>query len=294
MSGSCSVAIALAVFALALSTTAFAAPPPVEPPVRTKPAPADVVVEVELGEVDLEVEGWAKAKIEVDEDIAAGWTARLEKDGDRFVVRIDGPPGIPTGGTLKLRVPKGAELLITARTGDVRGVNLHGRAAVASISGDVEISGPATRVEVATTSGEVRLDGANGRVDVETVSGNLALSRIKGELRAQSVSGDIEIGKAQLDRLQLMTVSGDVEVAGELRKGPHGIDTNSGDVRVTLPRNLALRILVSSFSGEINDGFAEPPSRHRGSYRRDLGKGGGTLEISMFSGDVTLAPRAPG
>ncbi|HET6583125.1 MAG TPA: DUF4097 family beta strand repeat-containing protein, partial [Nannocystaceae bacterium] len=251
-------------------------------------------VEVELGEVDLEVEGWAKAKVEVTEDIAGGWTARLEEEGARVVVRIDGPPGIPTGGTLKLRVPKGADLQLTSRGGDVRGVNLHGRASVASIGGDVRLSGPATRVEVATTSGEIRIDGANGRVDVATVSGKLALAGIKGELRAQSVSGDVEIDKARIDRLQLTTVSGDVELTGELRKGPHGIDTNSGDVRVTLPRNLALRIVVSSFSGTISDGFADPPGKHEGSHRRELGKGGATLEISTFSGDVKLVPQGAG
>jgi DUF4097 and DUF4098 domain-containing protein YvlB len=277
--------------ALAGSSTALAAPP-VEPPPRSMPARADVVVEVELGEVDLEVEGWTKAKVEVDEDIAGGWTARLEEEGDRVVVRIEGPPGIPTGGTLKLRVPKGADLQVTSRGGDVRGMNLHGRASVASISGKVRISGPAAGIEVATTSGDVRIDGANGRVDVATVSGKVALVAIKGELRAQSVSGDVEIGKARLDRLQVTTVSGDVELTGELRKGPHGIDTNSGDVRVVLPRSLPLRILVSSFSGKIADGFADPPSQHEGSHRRDLGKGGGTLEISTFSGDVTLAPQA--
>lgn len=286
-----SAAIAMGMLVLAVLAPALAAPPS-KPPSTSMPARADVVVEVELGEVDLEVEGWTRAKVEVDEDVAGGWTARLEEDGDRVVVRIDGPPGIPASGTLKLRVPKGADLQITARSGDVRGVNLHGRASVASIGGDVRISGPATRVEVATTTGDVRLDGANGRVDVATVSGDVGLVGIRGELRTESVSGDIELGKVRLERLQATTVSGKVELGGELRKGPHRIDTNSGDVRVVLPRTLALRILVSSFSGTISDAFADPPSRHDGSHRRDLGKGGGTLEISTFSGDVTLAPQA--
>jgi DUF4097 and DUF4098 domain-containing protein YvlB len=106
------------------------------------------------------------------------------------------------------------------------------------------------------------------------------------------VSGDIELRKARLERLQATTVSGDVDFAGELRRGPHRVETNSGDVRVALPRSLALRILVSSFSGKIADGFADPPSQHDGAHRRDLGKGGGTLEISTFSGDVRLAPQA--
>jgi DUF4097 and DUF4098 domain-containing protein YvlB len=255
-------------------------------------ARTDVVVEVELGELDLVVEGWAKTKVEVTEDIAGGWTARLEEDGGRVHVRIDGPPGIPTTGTLELRVPKGAELQVTTRGGDVRGVNLHGRANVASIGGDVSIAGPGTRIEIATTSGEVTLDGSNGRVDVATISGDVTLSGVRGELHVETVSGDIEAAKTRLDRTQLATISGDVGIAAELRKGPHRIDTNSGDVEVKLPRAVALRILVSSFSGAIRDLFATPPTNHEGSHKRELGKGGGTLEISTFSGDVTLAPQA--
>jgi len=163
---------------------------------------------------------------------------------------------------------------------------------VATISGDVTLAGPATRVEISTTGGEVALDGANGRIDVATINGDVRLSGVKGELHVETVSGDVEATKTRLDRTQLATISGDVELTAELRKGPHRIDTNSGDVKVVVPRSAALRILVSSFSGTIRDAFADPPGDHEGSHKRELGKGGGTLEISTFSGDVTLAPQA--
>ncbi len=269
-------------FVLAL---VLAAPPP-----TSLPTDADVVVEVELGGVDLQVEGWAKAKVEVEQEIDGKWTAHLEEDGGRVHVRIDGPPGIPTSGTIKLRVPKGAELQVTARGGDVRGANLHGRATVATINGDVALAGPATQIEIATTTGAVRVDGASGRVDVATISGKVGLLGVKGEAHVESVSGKVEIGKARLDRLQVQTVSGAVEVAGELRKGPHEIDTNSGKVKVAVPRAVALRIVVSSFSGKIVDAFTDPSARHDGEHRRELGKGGGTLEITTFSGEVSLSP----
>jgi DUF4097 and DUF4098 domain-containing protein YvlB len=254
------------------------------------PANADVVVEVELGEVDLQVEGWAKSKVEVDEQIKGGWTAHLEEDGGRVHVRIDGPPGIPSSGTIKLRVPKGAELQVTARGGDVRGANLHGRATVASISGDIAIGGPATQIEIATTTGAVQVDGASGRVDVATISGKVGLAGVKGEIHVETVSGKIDITKARLERLQVETVSGAVEFAGELRKGPHAIATHSGKVKVAVPRTVPLRIVVSTFSGRITDAFGDPPGRHDDEHRRELGKGGGTLEITTFSGDILLRP----
>lgn len=255
------------------------------------PAKADVVVEVELGELDLEVAGWAKEKVEVDADVGGAWIARLDESGGRVRVRFDGPPGIPMRGTVRLRMPKSAELQVSTRNGDVRAVDFGGRATIAAIAGDISVSGPAKQLEVATTSGAVEIAGANGRVDVATVNGRVQAAGVGGDLHVETVSGRIEIAKAKLDRLELDTVSGDIEVGAELRKGPHRIDTNSGDVMLTLPTTNPLRIAISTFSGKIIDRFEQPARRTRGKHQRELGKGGGTLEVASFSGDVELAPR---
>ncbi|HWB81543.1 MAG TPA: DUF4097 family beta strand repeat-containing protein [Nannocystaceae bacterium] len=255
------------------------------------PAKADVVVEVELGELDLEVAGWTKEKVEVDADVGGGWSARLDESGGRVRVRFDGPPGIPTRGTVRLRMPKGAELQVSTRNGDVHAVDFGGRATIASIAGEVSVRGPAKQLEVATTSGAVEIAGADGRVDVATVNGRVQAANVGGDLHVETVSGRIEIAKAKLDRLELDTVSGDIEVGAELRKGPHRIDTNSGAVALTLPRSLALRIAIATFSGKIVDRFETPTLRTRGRHQRELGKGGGTLEVASFSGDVELSAK---
>jgi DUF4097 and DUF4098 domain-containing protein YvlB len=255
-------------------------------------AAPDVVVEADLGELDLEVVGWAQKKVEVDEAVGGGWIARLDESGGRVRVRFEGPPGIPTRGTVRLRVPKAAELQVTTRKGEVRAADFAGRATITSITGAVSVTGPAEEVEVATTSGAIEIAGARGRVDVATVSGRVQASAVAGELRVETVSGNVEIAKAKLDRLELDTVSGDVEIGGELRKGPHRVETNSGDVVLTVPRDTALRIAITSFSGKILDRFDNPATKLRGSHRRELGKGGGTLDIASFSGDVSIAPRS--
>ena len=254
------------------------------------PAKAYVVVEVELGELDLEVAGWAKDKVEVDEEVGGGWSARLDESGGRVRVRFDGPPGIPTHGTVRLRMPKNAELQVSTRNGDVRAVEFGGRATIAAIAGDISVSGPAKQLEVATTSGAVEIAGANGRVDVATVNGRVQAASVGGDLHVETVSGRVEVAKAKLDRLELDTVSGDIEVGAELRKGPHRIDTNSGRITLTVPRTSALRIAIATFSGKIVDRFESPTLRTRGKHQRELGKGGGTLEVASFSGDVELAP----
>jgi hypothetical protein len=277
---------------LLLALVAFEGTAHAEAPRTSVPAKADVVVEVELGELDLEVAGWVREKVEVDEDVGARWTARLEEDGGRVRVRFDGPPGIPTKGTVRLRLPKSAELQVSSRNGSVRAVDFAGRATIAAIAGDISVSGPAKQLEVATTSGAIEIAGADGRVDVATISGGVQAAGIAGDLHIESVSGRVEIANGKLDRLELDTVSGDIEVGAELRKGPHRIDTSSGSVTLTLPRTTALRIVIASFSGTIVDRFDQPATRTRGKHQRELGKGGGLLEVASFSGDIALAPRS--
>ncbi len=279
------LAIALATFTVA-EGRAHAEAPRTSVPVR-----ADVVVEVELGELDLEVVGWARSKVEVDPDVGARWTARLEEADGRVRVRFDGPPGIPTRGTVRMRLPKGAELQVTSRAGDVKAVDFAGRATIASIAGEVSVRGAAKQIEVATTSGAIEVVGAAGRVELASVSGQVQVAGMAGELRVESISGRVEIAKSRIDRLELDTVSGNVEVGAELRNGPHRVDTHSGAVALHVPRTSALRIAISSFSGKIRDRFEAPAKRVRGTHRRELGKGGGTLDIASFSGDVEIGPR---
>jgi len=253
------------------------------------PAPAGVVVDIWLGEIDLVVEGWTKPKVEMEAALRGKFTPRLEKDGDRVHVHFDGL-GIPSGGTVTLRVPQGAELQVRTRGGDVQAKQLRGRISVASTSGDVAIAGAPTGVEVATVNGDVSLVGANGRAQIATVSGDVEVANARGELRVETVSGEVDVTRAKLGRLQAASVSGEVRIAGELGKGPHRVDTNSGEVRLTVPRTAALRIAASTFSGDIVDAFVEPRQSHERSHARELGKGGGLLEIMTFSGDVELRP----
>jgi DUF4097 and DUF4098 domain-containing protein YvlB len=252
---------------------------------------ANVVVEATLGQVDLEVEGWAKPRVELEADVGKGSVARLEVDGDRVRVVIDGP-GVPGRGRVRLRVPKGAELQVATIGGDVSGEHLAGRTAVSTISGDVRIAGSATRVDVATTSGDIEVAGAKGRVDLATVDGTVRARDVGGELRVESISGEVEVDHATLDRLRVSTVSARVVVDATLRSGPHRLETSSGDVRLAVPRDAALRIAVSTFTGEIVDELGGARGTHDRKHRRELGKGGGPLEIATLSGDVTLAARS--
>jgi DUF4097 and DUF4098 domain-containing protein YvlB len=148
-----------------------------------------------------------------------------------------------------------------------------------------------TRVDVATTNGAVEVQGARGLVDIATVSGEVRARDVRGELRVESVSGKVDIDEVALDVARVSTVSSKVELAATLRRGPHRIETASGEVRVTVPRDAALRIFVTSFSGDIVDELGRGRESHARKHGRELGKGGGTLEIATFSGKVTLGAR---
>jgi len=278
--------------AILRSGTAIAPPDAPDRPDSTTTASLavapDVVVDATIDDLDLEIEGWSQARVEIESGLGDGFVARLEQDGGRVHIRFTGP-GVPRNGSLRMRLPTSADLQIRARKGDVDARQINGRITVTSVSGDVQIHGTPTRVEVASTSGDVELRGAVGRVEIATISGDVDARRLRGEVAIETVSGDIELRETEVDCLQVSGVSGDVAFGGRLGKGPHQICSHSGDVAIAVPPSAPLRIEVTTFSGAIVDELVKPPRLRSGEYSRELGSGGGALEISTFSGDVHLA-----
>ena len=259
-------------------------------PDATAPANPDVVVDVSVGAVDVVVEGWSKKRVEVDADLPAGFTATLDGSGARISVELHGR-GVPPSGDLKIKIPKGGELHVRSRNGDVTASGLDGAAHVSTIAGDIRIAGKPTRVEATTTAGSIAISGARSRVDAKTVAGDIELDAPAGDVRIEAVSGDVEIKRAKLQRLEIATVSGDVDIAGTFTKGPHAIAVHSGHIALAIPAKKPLQLEATTFSGTIVDNLASPPKKTRGTYERTIGKAGPRLELSTFNGNITLSPQ---
>jgi DUF4097 and DUF4098 domain-containing protein YvlB len=128
---------------------------------------------------------------------------------------------------------------------------------------------------IASVSGDVRVTGVTGRLNASAVSGDVHITDVSGSVSASAVSGDV---KVEINRL---------EGSDDMK-----FNTVSGDVSVLLPGSLDADVDMSSFSGSIKTDFAiEVRSERygsRNSARAKLGEGSRRLKMSTVSGDISL------
>lgn len=162
---------------------------------------------------------------------------------------------------------------------------------VGTASGGVELNCRAERISVDTASGAVvlRQSGEAKRVEIETASGKMeAVLGTVAELNAESSSGNVHISADSVTKADVDTSSGKVTM--ELGGAPDEleIETASGDVNLTLPKDADFTVEVDTASGDFTCEF--PVLMNGNSYT--CGNGSGKISIDTASGDITIQKRS--
>jgi DUF4097 and DUF4098 domain-containing protein YvlB len=191
----------------------------------------------------------------------------------------------------KVWVPEQAAVEVKSVSGDVKIAPIGGKAKIDSVSGNVGISG-AAGAEVKLVSGDLRMENIAGDAFIKAVSGDIDVTRIKGSIEADAVSGDIVLKDvAEAQTVDIKTVSGNVTYSGDLKAGGrYELKTHSGDVRMTIPAGSGFDLEANTFSGDIETDFEITVSGKMSprDVRGTVGKGGTTLVLKSFSGNVDL------
>lgn len=130
-------------------------------------------------------------------------------------------------------------------------------------------------------------------VDASSVSGDLVITGAEGDVRGTSVSGDVRLEGLHATSVEARSVSGDVKVEVLSLAAGHGdltFKSVSGDIEVTLPRDLDANVTMKSVSGDFNSDFplTLDGRMNRRSIEGRVGKGGRELQLTTVSGDVKL------
>lgn len=157
-----------------------------------------------------------------------------------------------------------------------------------TVSGELEVKGLRGPIEVQSVSGEIDLADLQGPLRLRTVSGDARCSDYAGKLEANTVSGDLRFERCRLRACDVVTVSGDVVVSGEVAGSEDGrIKTVSGDVDLAFGG--AYAIAFKTVSGDLD---SQPRARITSEGRRDkrvmVGRGGPELKVKTVSGDLRL------
>ena len=128
------------------------------------------------------------------------------------------------------------------------------------------------------------------RLEIETVSGDLELAKIKSaKFHLKTVSGDVGIKNLE-GEFNIKSVSGDISLEKTALKDSLGIKTVSGDISLVLPEKLGFALEYQSVSGDIDSDFAGKMKSKpaQRSYSFSNGDKKVEIELTSVSGDLTL------
>ncbi|MBW3571415.1 MAG: DUF4097 domain-containing protein [Gemmatimonadetes bacterium] len=285
-------------------------------------------VEIQLNRGSLRVTGWARNEVQVTGTLAqADDAVRLDGGGRTLEVRVASRRGGRGGpANLEVRVPAGSTVEIVATSAPVSVTGITGSLEAVSQSGPVTVQGNSRRVQVVAHSGPVTIDGraetlnvtalsgpvrvnadVRQRAQIEALSGPVDLLGTMGEVQVNSVSGPVRVanatGRVQIEavsgnvivngtglRGNVESVAGGIVVAGTLG-GALALESHGGDVELRLPAGSGAQVQVSTFSGGLRSDFGDGRESVGGDRRVTIGRGGPTVRITTFSGDVKLRRR---
>ncbi len=250
---------------------------------------------VDLGLVsgDIVVTGWAKNEVKVFASIELGYF-EYSFSSSRVQIKAKSRRNRMGESRIEVSVPIGTEVRASSVSGDVAVRGTAGRVTANTVSGEVEVRDASDAVEMHAVSGDLRGEKLRGRLRLNTVSGDLRLDDIVGDLRGNSVSGSLTM-RGTLDGLEFESMSGDFEFRGDFRgTGTFSANTHSGDIRVTLPENLAANLELKTFSGDMRTEFpltlqpGESVGRRSREMLTTINGGGARVRLGTFSGDITI------
>lgn len=260
---------------------------------------AEVEIDIVRGKV--QVEGWDQPVVHVEGTLDDKTEAFIfESSGKRVQIKVKLPNQLRNGGAsdLRIKVPQGASVETDFVSTDLQISNISGEVDAETVSGEIKANRLSHEVKLESVSGDIELRGAGKRVRLESVSGNINAVVTAEQLQAESVSGDVFVqNEGKLKSLKAESVSGNVTVDSALGNDiDASLSAISGNIKLLARGEVNARIDVSTGPGGdiTNDLTSDKPDRSMvGSEELNLrlGDGGGRIEMSVVSGEITLGKK---
>jgi len=152
------------------------------------------------------------------------------------------------GMDLTIKVPAGSTCTARTASADVSCVGELGALTVQTASGDVTAATVTGELAANTASGDVMIRNA-GAATIHTASGDVQMTRVDGDARINTASGDVSVGQCG-GSVDVHTASGDIGL-GAVSSGTVELISVSGDIDVAVVPGIGVYMDLVSTSGSI-------------------------------------------
>jgi hypothetical protein len=134
---------------------------------------------------------------------------------------------------------------------------------------------------------------ASASLVLKNYIGDITVKGIKGHISVSSIGGDVRMVGVSSESLDVKITSGNIFFDGELHEGgSYSLQSMTGDIDVTLPKDSPFNLNARALSENINLGafLAEFSGRSRSSnwFSGNHLRGGPRLSLTTYSGRILL------
>ena len=180
-------------------------------------------------------------------------------------------------------------------SGEIDADKLQKHIELTSISGDIESNQLSGKIQISTVSGNIDDEHSAGRLSVKSVSGDIESKGSANEVLVETVSGDIDFSLAEIDELDISTVSGNSNASFRLNdNGTVKLSSVSGDFDMNFIKNVSANFRLKTNSGGSITNKLTDDKAERGKYvpseklRFTTGNGSGSVKASTVSGEIMV------
>ena len=200
----------------------------------------------------------------------------------------------PQPSALEVMVPARAKVWVKTATASIDVSGVTGELDLYVVSGTIRVAGNPSELNAEAIDGDIHITGDPGWLRAKSASGDVTLKGTSDDIALSTVSGAIAVNGGKLERAKIESVTGPIRFSADIeRGGALDIDTHSGTLEFTIPRNAGADFDIASIAGSITNelNYSRPA---KGRYGRGAelvmtnASGGARVTIRSFKGPVTL------
>ena len=201
------------------------------------------------------------------------------------------------GGTLELRVPRGARVWAKSGSATIEVSGVTGGLDLNVVGGSVVVSSRPRELNIEAMDGDVRVMAGAEWLRVKTATGAIEVRGGSEDAGLSTVSGAIRVSDGRYERGKFETVTGDITYRGDVGfRGSMDMTTHSGRIELQLPPRPDVELDAATVTGAIENGVTSSrPVTGREGRGMELGFSSGSgntrVVIRSFKGNVVLKTR---
>lgn len=237
------------------------------------------------------VRSWDKNEVRILAEHGSRDEVEIEEGENTLRVQARNSRGRAAIVDYQIQAPRWMDIEVAGPYCDIEIQDIEGQLYLETVEGEIRVKGGGGHVSMRSIEGDLWLEGADGRIEMDSVDGDIFLRGITGPVRAETVDGELVLLDIRSADVEVSTVDGDIVFEGSVDpEGEYHMITHEGDIRVGVPAESNLTLIVAIADGDFDSCFPVETTKRRSGhrFRMTLGEGSARMELETFEGDVTV------